>query len=172
MPRRCRSRTRASTSVLSTFGVMFAPDHDTAREEMLRVVRHGGRIGLANWTPEGFIGQLFRVIGTLRAAARRACSRRRCGARSRTSSSSSARKRSDIRCVRRNFDFRYESAAHWVQIFRDYYGPTLKAFAALDATGQRKLETDLVELLERFNVAGRASLVVPGEYLEIVIVKH
>jgi hypothetical protein len=78
----------------------------------------------------------------------------------------------DIRCARKHFNFRYASSAHWLQIFRDFYGPTLKAFAALDAPQQVALERDITALLERSNVAGESSLVVPGEYLEVVIVKH
>jgi hypothetical protein len=78
----------------------------------------------------------------------------------------------DIRTVRRNFNFRYRSAAHWVQVFRDYYGPTHKAFAALDGNRRASLEEDVVALLERHNTAGQKSLVVPGEYLEVVITKR
>jgi hypothetical protein len=78
----------------------------------------------------------------------------------------------DIRCVRRTFNFRYRSAAHWIEIFRAWYGPVHKAFLALDARRQRELEGALTELLERRNVGGPSSLVVPGEYLEAVIVKH
>ena len=78
----------------------------------------------------------------------------------------------DIRCVRKNFNFRYRSPAHWLQVFRDYYGPTHKAFAALDADGRTRLAADIATLLERLNVGGKESLVVPGEYLEVVIVKR
>ena len=78
----------------------------------------------------------------------------------------------DIRTVRKNFVFRYRSAAHWIQIFRDFYGPTHKAFAGLDASRQSALAADLAALLERWNVGGPDSLVVPGEYLEVVIVKR
>jgi hypothetical protein len=74
--------------------------------------------------------------------------------------------------VRKNFNFRYRSPAHWLQVFRDYYGPTHKAFAALDAGGQERLAADITALLERLNVGGKESLVVPGEYLEVVIVKR
>jgi hypothetical protein len=74
--------------------------------------------------------------------------------------------------VRKYFNFRYRSPAHWLQIFRDYYGPTHKAFAALDADGQERLAADITALLERLNVGGKQSLVVPGEYLEVVIVKR
>jgi hypothetical protein len=78
----------------------------------------------------------------------------------------------DIRCVRKNFNFRYRSAAHWLQMFRDFYGPTHKAFLALDAAGQKGLEADILELLTRRNIGGARTLVVPGEYLEVVVVKH
>jgi ubiquinone/menaquinone biosynthesis C-methylase UbiE len=156
---------------LSTFGVMFTADHDRAAAEALRVVRSGGRIGVANWTPEGFIGQLFKLIGKhLPPPA---------GLRSPALWGTEpyivqlfGREAADIRCERRIFNFRYESPAHWVQIFRDLYGPTHKTFAALPADGQARLEANLTELLERLNVGGRGSLVVPGEYLETVIVKH
>ena len=78
----------------------------------------------------------------------------------------------DIKTERRIFNFRYRSPAHWIQVFRDYYGPTLKAFAALDGTQQKSLEADIVDLLERLNVGGSRSLVVPSEYLEVVITKR
>ena len=74
-----------------------------------------------------------------------------------------------MQTTRRMFNFRYRDAAHWVQMFRDWYGPTHKAFGSLDADGQGRLERDITTLLEEFNTAGAASLVVPGEYLEIVI---
>ena len=78
----------------------------------------------------------------------------------------------DIACATRYFNFRYRSAAHFVQVFRDYYGPTHKAFAALDATRAAALEADIDALLEELNVGGPDSLVVPGEYLEVVVVKE
>lgn len=155
---------------LSTFGVMFAPDHVRAAGEMLRVVRSGGRIGLANWTPEGFIGQLFRIVGTYVPPPPGLKSPALWGTEPHLVSLFGAQA-ADIRCVRRNFNFRYLSSAHWIQVFRDFYGPTLKAFAALDAAHQSALERDITALLERFNTAGNQSLVVPGEYLEVVIVK-
>ena len=78
----------------------------------------------------------------------------------------------DIRCSRKHFHFRYRSSAHWIQVFRDFYGPTHKAFAALDAARQAGLEQDITALLERLNIAGASSLIVPSEYLEVVIVKR
>jgi hypothetical protein len=78
----------------------------------------------------------------------------------------------DIRCERKNFMFRYRSTDHWLQVFRDYYGPTHKAFAALDAEKQARLAADITALLQKLNVGGSDSLVVPGEYLEAVVIKN
>ena len=155
-------------AVLSTFGAMFTPDHTRPAREMLRVVRAGGRIGLANWTPEGFIGQLFKVIGAYIPAPAGLKSPALWGTEPHIDELFGARA-ADIRAVRRNFNFRYRSAAHWIQIFRDFYGPTHKAFAALDPARQDALAKDITALLNRCNTAGPASLVVPSEYLEVVI---
>ena len=156
---------------LSTFGIMFTPDHGKSAAEALRVVRSGGRIGMANWTPEGFIGQLFKVIGKQLPPPAGLASPAQWGTEPHIVQLFGP-EAADIRCERRIFKFRYESAAHWIQIFRDFYGPTLKAFAALPPAGQKQLEADITELLNRLNIGGRRSLVVPGEYLETVIVKH
>lgn len=155
-------------AVLSTFGAMFTPDHARPAREMLRVVRPGGRIGLANWTPEGFIGQLFKVIGAYIPAPAGLKSPALWGTEPHVAELFGAHAR-DIRTTRRNFNFRYRSAAHWLQIFRDFYGPTHKAFAALNPAGQDALAKDITALLDRCNTAGPASLVVPAEYLEVVI---
>src|ERR1044071_4815994 len=151
--------------------MMFAPDHGKTASEALRVVRSGGRIGIANWTPEGFIGQLFKVIGKHLPPPAGLASPALWGTEPHIVQLFGPGA-ADIRCQRRLFTFRYESAAHWIQIFRDFYGPTHKAFAALPADGQKKLEADITMLLDRLNIGGRRSLVVPGEYLETVIVKH
>ena len=156
--------------VLSTFGAMFTPEHHRAAQELLRVTRSGGRIGLANWTPEGFIGELFGVVGGFVAPPP--------GTRAPTLWGSEpyivglfGPQASELRCVRRHFNFRYRSAGHWIEVFRSFYGPTHKAFGVLDAARQLQLSAAMAELLGRWNVAGANSLVVPGEYLEIVITK-
>jgi SAM-dependent methyltransferase len=156
--------------VLSTFGAMFTPEHARPAQEMLRVVRHGGRIGLANWTPEGFIGELFKVIGAYIPPP--------AGLRSPALWGTEpyivelfGPQAADLACTRKVFNFRYLSSAHWIEIFRNFYGPTHKAFAALDSVRQASLERDIVALLERRNVGGRNTLVVPSEYLEVVVVK-
>jgi ubiquinone/menaquinone biosynthesis C-methylase UbiE len=157
--------------VLSTFGAMFTPDHVRPAREMLRVVRDGGRIGLANWTPDGFIGRLFKVIGAYVPPPAGLKSPALWGTEPHIVELFGTQA-TQIRCVRKHFNFRYRSAAHWVQVFRDYYGPTLKAFAALDETGRQALERDITALLEQMNTAGAASLVVPAEYLEVVITRR
>ncbi|MCP5159241.1 MAG: class I SAM-dependent methyltransferase [Gammaproteobacteria bacterium] len=155
---------------LSTFGVMFTPDHIKAAGELMRVVCGGGRIGMANWTPEGFIGQLFRVIANYVPPPAGLPSPMLWGTEPRIVElfGSDA---ADIRCVRRHFNFRYRSAAHWIEVFRDFYGPTHKIYATLDPVRQARLTEEITALLERLNVGGPNSLVVPGEYLEVVIVK-
>jgi SAM-dependent methyltransferase len=156
---------------LSTFGVMFTPDHARAAGELLRVVRSGGRIGLANWTPDGFIGRLFKVIGAHVPPPPGLRSPALWGTAAHLDALFGASAR-EIRCQARRFNFRYRSPEHWLQVFRDYYGPTHKAFAALDVAGARALERDITDLLRQMNVAGASSLVVPGEYLEVVVTKR
>jgi SAM-dependent methyltransferase len=156
---------------LSTFGAMFTPEHARPAREMVRVVRSGGRIGLANWTPEGFIGQLFKVIGAYLPPPAGLKSPALWGTEPHIVELFGADAK-DIRCERKVFNFRYRSAGHWLQVFRDYYGPTHKAFAALGPKDQAALAADITALLERLNTAGGKSLVVPAEYLEVVIVKR
>ncbi|UCV22643.1 class I SAM-dependent methyltransferase [Ferribacterium limneticum] len=156
--------------VLSTFGAMFTPDHARCAHEMLRVLRPGGRIGLASWTPQGFIGRLFKTISAHVPPPAGLKSPVLWGTEPHIVELFGSRA-AEIRSERRLFNFRYRSAAHWLQVFRDYYGPTHKAFAALDAAGQQELERDIKMLLDELNTAGQASLVVPSEYLEVIITK-
>jgi ubiquinone/menaquinone biosynthesis C-methylase UbiE len=155
---------------LSTYGVMFTPNQERAASELLRVVRPGGRIGLANWTPEGFIGQLFKVIGRHVPPAPGAKPSALWGTEPRLVELFGTQA-ADIRTERKVFNFRYESVDHWIGLFRTYYGPVLKAFEALDAGRQAALHADLAELLTRLNQGGDRSLLIPGEYLEIVVTK-
>jgi ubiquinone/menaquinone biosynthesis C-methylase UbiE len=155
-------------AALSTFGVMFTPDHERAADELMRVVRPGGRIGLANWTPDGFIGRLFKVIGAHVPPPAGVKSPALWGAEPHVNALF-ATDAERIVYTRRKFNFRYRSAAHFIQVFRYYYGPTYKAFAALDAKGQQSLENSIAALIEELNVGGTSSMVVPSEYLEAVI---
>lgn len=153
---------------LSTFGAMFTPEHRKAAQELLRVVRSGGRIGMANWTPEGFIGQLFRLIGSFVPPPAGLQSPALWGTEPHIVELFGPQA-FNIRCERRIFNFRYRSAAHWIDVFRNFYGPTHKAFAALEADRQESLTKELADLLQRLNVGGRNTLVVPSEYLEVVV---
>ncbi len=158
-------------AVVSTFGVMFAPDQAKSATELARVCRPGGRIGLANWTPEGFIGQLFKVLGRHLPPPPDVQPPSRWGVESRLHELFGAQAAA-IAAVPRIFNFRYRSAAHFIEVFRTWYGPVHKAFAALPADGAQALEHDLTELLNRLNVAGATSLVVPSEYLEVVVTRR
>jgi SAM-dependent methyltransferase len=153
---------------LSTFGIMFAPDQERAAAEIARVVRPGGRIGLANWTPQGFIGQLFRLLATVVPPPAGVASPILWGTEPRLVELFGPRAR-DLRVERRMYPFRYRSAEHWIEVFRTYYGPTHRAFAALDGARQRALHAELMALLERENRSTRDALVIPAEYLEVVV---
>lgn len=157
--------------VLSTFGVMFTPDQDKAASELARVCRSGGKIGLASWTPQGFIGQLFRTIGQHLPPPAGVKSPALWGTAARLEEMF-ASQASEIAAEPRMFVFRYRSPDHWLEIFKTFYGPTLKAFAALDANGQAALNRDLLALLEEFNHADDGTIVVHSEYLEAVITKR
>ena len=157
-------------AVASTFGVMFTPNQEKAAAEMLRVCRSGGKIGLANWTPDGFIGALFKTIGRHVPPPAGVRSPALWGTRSRLTELFGAGV-SHIQVTEKTFAFRYRSPEHWLQIFRDYYGPVHKAFGALQGDAREALERDLLELISRFNVASDGTMVAPAEYLEVVLTR-
>jgi SAM-dependent methyltransferase len=156
--------------VLSTFGVMFTPDQPKAAAELLRVCRPGGRIGLANWTPDGFIGRLFKTIGKHVAPPAGVKSPALWGTKDHLEALLGGQ--SDVAVTERRFAFRYKSPAHFLEIFRTYYGPVLKAFAALEGEARVALERDLLALVEEFNVARDGTVVIPSAYLEVVATRR
>jgi len=158
-------------AVLSTFGVMFSPDQKQAASELARVCRPGGRIGLANWTPEGFVGQLFKTMGHHVPPPAGVQPPSLWGVEAHLHSLFGDRA-GRIALTPRVFNFRYRSAAHFVEVFRTWYGPVHKAFAALPPDGARALQRELTQLLNRMNVGGVGSLVVPSEYVEVVITRR
>jgi SAM-dependent methyltransferase len=158
-------------TVVSTFGVMFTPNQDQAAAELLRVCKSDGQIGLANWTPDGFIGQMFKTLGKYMPPPAGAKSPLLWGTRGRLTEMFGPASIS-IRIEPRNFNFRYRSAEHFLEVFKTYYGPMLKAFAALDAANQNGLKADLHALIARMNNANDGTMVVPSEYLEVVITKR
>jgi ubiquinone/menaquinone biosynthesis C-methylase UbiE len=155
--------------VLSTFGVMFAPDHERTAREMLRVCRPGGRIGLACWTPQGFLGQLFKVVAAYVPPMPGVRSPLLWGTDAHLQELFAGASR--IAHTPRYYAFRYRSAEHWVDVFRAYYGPVHKAFASLTPERQAALERDLLALLRRADKGDSTGLVVPAEYLETVITR-
>jgi ubiquinone/menaquinone biosynthesis C-methylase UbiE len=157
--------------VLSTLGVMFAPDQAKAAEELLRVCRPGGKIGLANWTPDGYIGNMFRTQGKHVPPPPGIKPPPLWGTEERLRELLGERVAS-LEVTQRSYTWRYRSARRFVEHFRSYYGPTLKAFEALDADGQEALAKDLEELLEDWNISGDATLIVPSAYLEVVAVRR
>lgn len=157
-------------NVMSVFGVMFTADHDRASAELLRVCKRGGSIGMANWTPEGFIGQVFKTIGHHVPPPAGARSPALWGTRARLQEMFPANLAS-VAATPRQFVMRYKSSAHWLEIFRTFYGPVLKTFGALDPAGQDALAADLIALIARFNRADDGTMVVPSEYLEVVVTR-
>lgn len=155
-------------AALSTFGVMFTPNQEKAAAELVRVVRRGGKVGLANWTPDGFIGRLLKLVGKYAPPPS--------GIKPPTLWGTAAQLEElfqghQINISEQTFTFRYQSPEHWLHVFRSFYGPTNRAFAALDADNSAALEADILDLLEKSNWGGCDSLVVPGNYLEVVITR-
>ena len=158
------------TAVLSTFGVMFTPDQEQAAHELVRVCRSGGTIGLANWTPEGFIGQLFKVIGRHIPPAPGLKPPSRWGTKAGIEALF-GNQVSAISITPRNFNFRYLSVDHFIEVFSNYYGPIHKALAALGENAPR-LESDIQALLATMNVATDGTLCVPSAYVDVVLTKR
>ena len=155
--------------VLSTFGVMFTPNQELAASELMRVCRKDGKIGMANWTPESFIGQLFKTIGKFVPPAPGVKSPLLWGTQAHLEMLFGPK--AIVVAESKNFVFRYKSPKHWIETFRAYYGPVVKAFETIDAEARKALEADLYALLDKFNVAKDGTLVIPSEYLEVVIIK-
>jgi ubiquinone/menaquinone biosynthesis C-methylase UbiE len=156
--------------VLSSFGAMFTPNQAQAARELLRVCRPGGKIGLANWTPESIVGEMFRTITRYVPPAPGMKSPMLWGDKAHLEALFGSA--GTMTAERRQFMFRYRSPDHWLKVFRIYYGPMAKAFGALDAGAQDALADDLGALAAKFNVARDGTAVMPGDYLEVVITKR
>src|SRR5262249_53339112 len=156
--------------VLSSFGVMFTPDQDAAAAELVRVVRGGGKIGLANWTPQGFIGQLFKTWANYLPPPAGTKSPALWGTRARLGEMFASA--ATITAEPRHFVFRYRSPEHFLDVFKTYYGPMRKAFAALDAAAGKALSGDLLALIAGMNRAGDGGVGVASEDLEGVSAKR
>jgi ubiquinone/menaquinone biosynthesis C-methylase UbiE len=158
-------------AVVSTFGVMFTANQDKAAAELLRVCKPGGKIGLANWTPNGFIGQLFKTLGQHMPLPAGVKSPALWGTRARLTEMFESGAAS-IKAEPRMFNFRYRSPDHFLEVFKTFYGPVLKAFAALEPAKQEELHNDLHALIVRMNRAKDGTMIVPSEYLEVIVTKR
>jgi ubiquinone/menaquinone biosynthesis C-methylase UbiE len=158
-------------TVLSTFGVMFTPNQDQAAAELLRVCKPKGQIGLTNWTPEGFIGQVFKTLGKYLPPPAGAKSPALWGTRARLAEMFGSAA-SSIKAETRHFNFRYRSPEHFLSVFETFYGPIHKAFATLDQQRQTELRNDLHALIVRMNRATDGAMIVPSEYLEVAVTKQ
>lgn len=152
--------------VVSTFGVMFVPAPRRAADQLMRVCRTGGRIGLTNWTPEGFVGRMFKIVGQHVPPPGGVPSPLAWGTREGLDQLLGARTR--IEAIPRHFVFRYRSAEHFFDTFRLYYGPVVRAWDVLDAAGRASLGEQLIALANESNRATTGALAVPSEYLEVV----
>jgi len=155
-------------AVMSTFGAMFTPDHQKPAKEMLRVCREGGKIGLANWTPDGFIGELFKAVGRYLPPPAGMKSPALWGTRTHVLELFAG---ASCKTEVKNFMFRYRSDDHWLNTFKTFYGPVLKAYESLDEEACQALTADIKALIKWFNRAGDGTMVVPAEYLQVVIEK-
>jgi hypothetical protein len=138
---------------------------------MLRVTRPGGTIGMANWTPESFIGQVFKMLGKHVPPPAGVQSPALWGSRPRIEELF-GHSAAEVLSKTLQFNFRYRSPGHMLDVFRSYYGPIHKAFGALDATGQDRLAHDFFDLIGTFNRASDGTVVLPSDYLEVVVTKR
>lgn len=157
--------------VLSTFGCVFASDQARTASELVRVCRPGGRIGMANWTPDGWVGTMFGIVSRyvppapgLRPPARWGTEG---GLRELFGDSIV-----ELRSERRDFVFRYRSPEHWLEFFRANFGPMVTAFAALDTMGRQLLADELLDRVTEHNTARDGTLVMPAAYLEVVATRR
>ena len=157
--------------VLSTVGVMFTPDQEKAAQELLRVCKPEGKIGLANWVPDGYIGNMFRTVSRHFPPP--------AGVKPPLLWGTEDRLRellgggvSSLDTTRRTYVFRYLSAEHFIEHFRSYYGPMHKAFENLDAEERKALKGDLKEIIRYWNISGDGTVVLPSDYLEVVAIRR
>jgi len=157
--------------VLSTFGVMFAPDQEQAANELLRVCRSGGKIGLASWSPEGFAGQFFRVVARHMPPAPGLRAATEWGTEERVNELLGGRAKI-LQANHRTFRFRHRSPQDFVDFWSQYSPPVVAALKRLDATGQQSFKRDMLQCFEHFNRSGDVTLLVPSDYLEVVAIKE
>lgn len=155
---------------VSTFGVMFAPNQIKSAAEMMRVVKPGGKVAMANWTPESFIGALFKTLGKHVPPPQGVKSPAMWG-NEQWINETFGGSANEIVFIRKMFNFRYPSPQAFVDIFKTYYGPVHKAFIAVGEASEAALEADILATIADYNNAMDGTMMVPSEYAEIVITK-
>jgi ubiquinone/menaquinone biosynthesis C-methylase UbiE len=158
-------------AVLSVFGAMFAPDHRQAARELTRVCRPGGRIGLATWIPDGFVGEMLRIVAGHVPPAAGVSSPLLWGSEEYLRELFGDRV-AELACTERTFTYRFRSAESFVDHFRTYYGPTAKAFETVGEAGADALAADLVELVRRYTGTGTGPITIPAVWLEAVAIRN
>jgi len=160
-------REAAFDVVVSTFGVMFAPDQQRAAAELLRVCRPGGRIGLTTFPPDGFAAELFLTTARSAPPPRGVKPVVRWGMEEGLRSLFGAD--AHLRTDRRTLMIRFTSFAHWVAFLRDHFGPVRAIFDQLPSDRHGRLEAGLMEHIERFNVSGDRTVVAPVDYMQVIV---
>jgi ubiquinone/menaquinone biosynthesis C-methylase UbiE len=158
-------------AVMSSFGAMFAQDQERAASEMVRVCRRGRRIGLANWTPDGFVGQLFDLLARY-APAGAAAGRASCAWGTDQRLQELFGVYGQVETEAKHVAFRARTPMDWVDKLRASYTPVSRAFAALDASGKRDLRAQMLSLVDEFDRAKDSSMLVDAEYLAVVVTRR
>ena len=156
-------------NVTSSFGAMFAPNQPQTATEMFRVLKPGGKIGMANWTPDSFIGGLFKTLGRYVPPAPDLSSPALWGTSDRLQELFP--NAITIECTEQQYSLRYPSAQHWVTTWREIYGPLQKAFSTLSDELANDLTEDLLQLIATHNRADDGTMVVPSTYLQVIVKK-
>lgn len=158
-------------AVLSTFGVMFAPNQEKAAGEMLRVCKPGGKIGMANWTPDGFLGEMFKLPGKYIPKPPGLDPPVLWGTKERIQELFGGGS-ADIQVNPRQVVFRYLSVDHYIDFMRTHFGPTKITFEKLDPDKQNEYAEEMRGVLRSFHRGeGEKPIQVPSDYLEVVVTK-
>jgi SAM-dependent methyltransferase len=156
--------------VLTTFGAMFAPDQEKTASELLRVLKPGGKLGMANWTPTGFIGRLFAVGAKHVPPPPGVDPPSRWGTGDGVQQLLGSRGAS-LELKEREMEFVYPSASYMLELYKTWFGPTATQFAMLDEAGQTAYTKDLMSLYGEWNRAPDDTVLIPAAYLEVVATK-
>ncbi len=157
--------------VLSALGVMFTPNQEQAASELLRVCRPGGKIGLVNWTPDGFFGKMGGVMAAYAPPPAGLKPPALWGTEERVRELFGEEVIS-IQTKKRYFFHRYRSLQHAMEVTCTYFGPAVTALQALESTARERLSHDILTMFEQANQTSDSTVIVPAEYLEVIAVRR